>query len=1071
MIGKPHHLTVRPGQSAKAAAAQVAGYVQAERNEEKKTGYYSEKGGAPSRWLGEGAKRLGLSGSVDTETFMELLQGHLPTGEDISDRGGRKASRRMGTDLTISAPKSFSMLVAGAPPEERADLLRLWRESVNVAAGVIEKEVITARLGKGGTKVEHTGVMLAAAFGHEDARPVDGIADMDIHDHLIVLNQTQRADGTWVARDLDFGQRNVLRMISDFAMKAHLAKGLQERGYGVRQTRDGFEMSAITDDQVKLFSRRTTQVDEALESQGLTRDSSSAAQRDAANMATRESKSQLSQIDQAWQWRSRLREAGVGIDKMIRAARDVLKRGPVTVADLSTEAVASATRHLGERESVFSKRMTRVESLKAGMGAVTLDTVDQAIADKAAGLIDVGGDKLTTREALYREQEILAHAREGRGQVKAICTESDVQALIEKVEAGMEDGKRLSDGQREAIRLALTTTDRITAIVGVWGVGKTTGAVRPIVSQAKTHGFHVVGITPTTKARKELAGAKPDELMTIAAWLQTKPQTRKDGTVIRDERRLIVMDEAAMVSAADMDRVMQKLAAEGGHLVLVGDPQQLRAVSAGTPMQQMIETGAVAHVKISQVMRQTDARLREMAQVWGDGDAKGAVVIAQEYMRTVTVTEDDWKVAGKMRPENDLTKGDHDHDDDDIKPTDAMVRLAEDTGMEAPDEASFREVREWLDTHTEKTLGYDDRRRSPSEKKATAPREVRAAALAREAAATYLQLTAAQRDDTIMMTGTHVLRRAVNSLVREGLRERGEIGAQEITIRALDKSDMTEEQMARPESYHGRDDLVVRLSERVDRARKDVDYKVVGVEKGRVILERLESPNRRRSWNPATAKNAQVYVARDMVLAQGDVIAFRDNAGPKDTPERVDNGEIGKILHVNKNVVSVRMEDGRTIGLDAQKRHVIDHGWAVTVHASQGATRERALYVAESAAGQEAIAQLGGVACSREKSALTILTDDQTKLSAKLEKWAIHETAMAAAKAAARDTDLETLKDLRAEAQAELGRAGDLSKAREAAEWERKERDGEVESRVDRENQEAREKEREALEEEWEIER
>jgi conjugative relaxase-like TrwC/TraI family protein len=1068
MIGIKH-LSVRPGQSPKSAAAQVAGYVQAERDEEKKTGYYSERGGAPSRWLGEGARRLGLSGSVDAEVFMELLQGHLPTGEDISDRGGRAAGRRMGTDLTISAPKSFSMLVAGADPETRADLLRLWDESVSAAASVIEKESTVARLGKGGATVEHTNCMVAATFRHEDARPVDGVADMDIHSHLIHLNMTQRSDGVWAARDLDFGQRNVLRMTADFAAKAVLAKGLQERGHAIRQTKDGFELAAITDPEIRLFSRRTTQIDDTLEERGLTRQSSTSDQRDATNLATRQDKLQLSQIEQAWDWRKRLREAGINIDKMIRAARDVLKRGPVTVADLSTDAVASATRHLGERESVFSKRMTRLEALKAGMGAVTLDTVDQAIADKAAGLIDVGGDKLTTREALYREQEILAHAREGRGQVEAICTESDVQSLIEKVEAGMDEGKRLSDGQREAIRLALTTTDRVSAIVGVWGVGKTTGAVRPIVSQAKTHGFHVIGITPTTKARKELAGAQPDELMTIAAWLQTKPETRKDGTVIRDERRLIVMDEAAMVSAGDMDRVMQKLAAEGGHLVLVGDPQQLRAVSAGTPMQQMIETGAVAHVKISQVMRQTDARLREMAQVWGDGDAKGAVVIAQEYMRTVTVTEEDWKTAGKMRPNNDPAKGGH--DDDDIKPTDAMVRLAEDTGMEAPDEASFREVREWLDTHTEKTLGYDDRRRSPSEKKTMAPREVRAAALAREAAATYLQLTAAQRDDTIMMTGTHILRRAVNGLVRAGLRERGEIGSQEITIRALDKSDMTEEQMARPESYQGREDLVVRLSERVDRARKDVDYKVVGVEKGRVILERLESPNRRRAWNPVTAKSAQVYVARDMALAAGDVIAFRDNAGPKDTPERVDNGEIGKILHVDKSGVTVRMEDGRTIGLDPQKRHVIDHGWAVTVHASQGATRERALYVAESAAGQDAIAQLGGVACSREKSALTILTDDQAKLSAKLEKWAVHETAMAAAKAAAREVDLETLKDLRAEAQAELGRAGDLSKAREAAEWERQERDGEVEHRVDRENQEAREKEREALEDEWELER
>lgn len=1067
MIGIKH-LSVRPGQSPKSAAAQVAGYVQAERDEAKKTGYYSEKGGAPSRWLGEGAKRLGLSGPVDAEVFMELLQGHLPTGDDISDRGGRKASRRMGTDLTISAPKSFSMLVAGADPETRADLLRLWRESVNVGAGVIEKEVITARLGgQGKAGVEHTGVMLAAAFGHEDARPVDGIADMDVHDHLIVLNQTQRADGTWVARDLDFGQRNVLRMTADFAVKAHLAKGLQERGYGVRQTKDGFELAAITDDQVKLFSRRTTQVDDALESQGLTRDSSSAAQRDAANMATRESKSQLSQIDQAWEWRSRLREAGVGIDKMIRAARDVLKRGPVTVADLSTDAVASATRHLGERESVFSKRMTRLEALKAGMGAVTLDTVDQAIADKAAGLIDVGGDKLTTREALYREQEILAHAREGRGQVEAICTESDVQSLIEKVEAGMDEGKRLSDGQREAIRLALTTTDRVSAIVGVWGVGKTTGAVQPIVARAQLRGYHVIGMTPTTKARKELAGAKPDELMTIAAWLQTKPLTREDGSTYRDEQRLLVMDEAAMVSAADMDRVIQKLAREGGHLLLVGDPQQIQSVGAGVPMEQMMDSGAIPYVKISEVKRQTHPRLLEMAQVWGDGDAAAGAEIAKEFMTEVTVLPEDWEAAGVTPPKPGAAVG-QSPDGPDIQPTEKMIDLAMKRGMTDADTRSFREVREFLDVHTDKQIGFDERdgRQGKAPKAPKIPRAVIQAALAREGAAAYLGLTKEDRADSIMMTLTNDLRRKINDRVRSGLKERGEIGHDEMRLSVLNKVDLTDEKLAQSE-YYEKGWIVRKMIGRGDKMRA-VDYMVVGVEKGRVLLQNLEG--RIHKWNPAATKSPSVYTRADLALSVGDEINFRDSAGRRGTSDRIENGEDGKVIRLDKEGLVVKMEDGRKVTLRADQNHPLDLAYCKTVHKGQGASKNIAIPVIEDVGLAES-ASLLGVAFTREKKRLIAIVNNKEKVAAAASKWGIHETAMAAAKAAARDADLETLKDLRADAQAELGRAGDLSKAREAAEWERKERDGEVEHRVDRENQEARENEREALEDEWELER
>ena len=1026
MISKPHHLTVRKGQSARAAAEHVANYAREEQphgvSREGQPGYYS-KADTPSRWMGEGARALGLEGEVRREDLIEVLQGHLPNGEDISSRGGRKAERRMATDLTVSVPKSVSILAIGGSDPRIEGLL--W-DAVEYTGKFIEKECIVARRGHGGTDVEHTGKMVCAGYQHNDARMVDGMADPDWHLHMLIMNITQRSDGTWVARDLSFGERNVLRMTADYAMKAYLAKRLQELGYKVRMTKDGFEIEGITQEQIDALSRRTGQVDAKLESQGLTRETSTTNQRDAANLGTREGKTKLGRLDHAYQVRGRIRDVGLDLDALTKEA---MENGPTDRHDLNSEAVASAARHLGERESVFSKNMTRLEALKAATTNVTLDTVDAAIAANAAGLIDVGGDKLTTRDALYREQEILARARAGRDQAPAIATVGVAQALITKTEAAQ--GYPLTQGQREAITLGLAAPDRVVGIVGAWGVGKTTGVIRPVVAQAKAAGFHTIGITPTTKARKELAGAKPDELMTIAGWLQTKPKMSFQGTIVRDEKRLVVMDEAAMVGAEDMARVLQKLDAEGGRLILVGDPQQLRSVAAGAPMQQMIESGAIQVARVTEVVRQTDKRLLEMAQVWANGDTAAAVAIAQEYMQTVAVTEADWESAGREAP--DPEKAGEERDTSNIKPTAKMIRLAEETGMEAPSAASFQEVREWLDEHTKTPLGFEERRKGEAqEKKPTVPREVRAAALIREAADAYLKLTPAERDATIMMTGTNKLRQAINSRVREGLQERGEISTtREIPIRALDRADLTQEQMARAESYQGREDLVVRLSEGRGTNRHEVDYKVVGVEKNRVLLENDEGD--RKSWNPATASKPRVYTARAMALAEGDVIAFRDNSGRHNDLNRIDNGEIGKVVGVDENAVTVRMEDGREVMLDPQQRHVLDHGWAVTVNSAQGATRERALYVAESAAGQEAIAQLGGVACTREKAHLTILTDDQDKLSTKLEKWAIHENAMAATKTA-HTPDLERIQALRAEASQALGRAGDLSKARDLAE-------------------------------------
>ena len=410
-------------------------------------GYYEAKA-APSAWLGQGAQALGLEGEVDRGQLIELLEGRLPDGTDLTKRSGRAAQARRGTDLTFSASKSFSIMATADPR-----LLALWDESVKIAAGVVEKEIVIARTGHGGSSVEQTGKAVLAAYRHEDTRVLaDGTPDPDLHTHVLAINATRRADGTWVRMDLSFGQKMVLAKTADFAQKAWLAQQVQKLGYEVRQTKNGWEFSAIPQEVLDSFSRRSAQIDEYLRARDIDPETATDAQKEAACLATRGSKSQASQSEQRWEWRDRLRESGLDMDKIVSEAQ---ARGPIQTPDLTSEAVASAARHLGERESVFSKNMTRLESLKAGMGATTLDQIDAAIGDKAAGLMDVGGGKLTTRETLYREQEILARVQAGRDQVSSILSASDTRALIEKTETAQ--GYALSQGQRDAIYLAITT--------------------------------------------------------------------------------------------------------------------------------------------------------------------------------------------------------------------------------------------------------------------------------------------------------------------------------------------------------------------------------------------------------------------------------------------------------------------------------------------------------------------------------------------------------------------------------------------------------------------------------------
>jgi ATP-dependent exoDNAse (exonuclease V) alpha subunit len=84
--------------------------------------------------------------------------------------------------------------------------------------------------------------------------------------------------------------------------------------------------------------------------------------------------------------------------------------------------------------------------------------------------------------------------------------------------------------------------------------------------------------------------------------------------------------------------------------------------------------------------------------------------------------------------------------------------------------------------------------------------------------------------------------------------------------------------------------------------------------------------------------------------------------------------------------------DGRSVELKTSE--VMDYGYCRTVHASQGATVDRAIVIAETS---RAGANLGYVALSREKHHLEIVTDDKAKLAESWGKYVQQESAREAA--------------------------------------------------------------------------
>jgi len=132
--------------------------------------YYAniyEKAGS---WFGEGAERLGLSGSVTKATLKNLFRGFSPNGRAPLVQNAGDKNRQCGWDLTFSAPKSVSVLWAAASPALRLEIEQIHGDAVKDALSELQRVAGVTRRGKGGHIKEKADLVLAALSGRNKQR-------------------------------------------------------------------------------------------------------------------------------------------------------------------------------------------------------------------------------------------------------------------------------------------------------------------------------------------------------------------------------------------------------------------------------------------------------------------------------------------------------------------------------------------------------------------------------------------------------------------------------------------------------------------------------------------------------------------------------------------------------------------------------------------------------------------------------------------------------------------------------------------------------------------------------------
>ena len=242
----------------------------------------------------------------------------------------------------------------------------------------------------------------------------------------------------------------------------------------------------------------------------------------------------------------------------------------------SDEPVKQGIARLLEADRLVRERL-------AGITVIYLPELHEAETECTRMLLDFAGHSFPEPRGLDR-------------QIQAIAKESGIE---------------YSEEQTQAIREAATSG--LLLITGGPGTGKTT-ILRGILELLGQNQLRCLLAAPTGRAAKRLTEVTGEDASTIHRLLEAgiDPATGKMFFARDAENPLkcdaVIVDEMSMVDVSLLYSLLQAIPA-GKRLILVGDPDQLPPVGPGFPFGDMLRSGSLPTVRLTEIFRQAQKSL------------------------------------------------------------------------------------------------------------------------------------------------------------------------------------------------------------------------------------------------------------------------------------------------------------------------------------------------------------------------------------------------------------------------------------------------------------------------------
>lgn len=507
------------------------------------------------------------------------------------------------------------------------------------------------------------------------------------------------------------------------------------------------------------------------------------------------------------------------------------------------------------------------------------------------------GTRWTTKEMLNLEHKIIADLGKGHDKLNPLLDSVKANTLLE------DDSKlKLTSDQKNACHLITTSKDQFVMVQGFAGTGKTTMFSQV---QGMLENTEMLALAPTHRAVKELAsnGVKAQTLKSFLI-------EQKQGSTSYDNK-LLVLDEASMISNKDFNTFLDLVGKSNAHVVLSGDSAQHISIEAGKPFEVIQRAGILQTAYLRDIVRQTNPVLKESVKN----------VISGDYGKAFKNIES-------------------------IDPTQHIERVGNNP---------------FFEKNKKSIIEIDNNRLNKGEMTLET-------CLAKD----YLSRTPETRDKTVVIVHANEDRKTINHLIRNGLKEQGEVAKMGIEINCLTSKGLTNAEHKIASFYKVGD--VVKIG-------KNYHHVIQNDSESKSILLQNETGKNKYFYPEKHAEkyNVELYEHSKNELAKGDTI--RITKTDKDR-ERYTNFEYKVKDIVKESVILEHKETKAPLTLnstDLKDAHW-DYAHTVTGYGVQGASKTYAIDYEVSYRKNLANQRSFYIGASRAAEHLTIYTNDKNAL-------------------------------------------------------------------------------------------